>query len=340
MLYSLDEICLIPTPVSDIEHRKDVVVFDNHNNFPLFTAPMSFIDEKNYKTFKQNNINTIIPRTVNWNVRLSLLHSGEWVAVGLEEAKYLLENLVIKNTKIKLCIDQANGHMKSLLDVCANLKDKFKNNIRIMTGNIANPAAYREYARAGVDFVRVSIGSGNVCTTSVQTGIHYPIGSLIINCKKEKDNVEKEIGFTAKYRSLPKIVADGGFKSIDQIIKALALGADYVMLGEVFAKSSEAAGEIVMITKREYFGMSTEKAQILVNEASLFKVDDFVPKHTEGQVKAVTISYSIAKWLEDFEHALRSAMSYTGAKTLKQFTGNVLWDIMSHSTYNSYTYMK
>ena len=342
MLYSLDEICLLPASVSDVEHRRDVVVLDNHNKFPIFTAPMScIVDETNYKTLENHNINAIVPRSVNWNERMILLHQGAWVAVGFKEAQFILEKaddyMCSQANKLRICIDQANGHMQSLLKLCADLKDVFGDRIRIMTGNVANPNTYKEYARAGVDFVRIGIGGGSVCTTSVQTGIHYPMGSLIIKCKEEKDFVEKSIELGAKYRSVPRIVADGGFKRIDQIVKALALGADYVMLGEILAKTVESVGQHNMLGDyKEYFGMSTEKAQTLINTASLFKEPNFVPKHSEGQIKTVTVEYSLNTWLNDFEHALRSSMSYAGARTLDKYKGHVRWDTMTPVTYNAY----
>ena len=139
-----------------------------------------------------------------------------------------------------------------------------------------------------------------------------------------------------------KIIADGGFKRIDQCVKALALGADFIMLGKILAKSEEACGQIVAernkygFKSREYFGMSTEKAQIIVNNASLFKQDNFVPKHTEGQVKTVDVEYKLNEWLGDFEHALKSSMSYAGARLLKEYIGKVNWDIMTPVTYNAY----
>lgn len=344
MLYSLDEICLIPTAVSKIEHRGDVNVFTNKNNYPIFTAPMaSIVDASNVNILKDHRLNVIVPRSVAWEKRLEFLQAGEWVAVGLKEAQYIYEYLELQHftvdKTIRLCIDQANGHMESLLKVCRDLKLRFGTNIKIMTGNIANPYAYREYAKAGVDYVRAGIGGGNVCTTSVQTGIHYPIGSLLIKLNEERDYVKKSIELGARYLSTPKIIADGGFKRIDQCVKALALGADFVMLGEILAKSEEACGEIQLCLgnrEREYFGMSTERAQKLVNDASLFKDDNFVPKHTEGQIKEVKVSYKLSEWLGDFEHALRSSMSYAGARLLKEYIGKVNWDTMTPVTYNAY----
>lgn len=340
MLYSLDEICLIPSSVSDVESRGDVTVLTNKNRYPLFAAPMScLIDENNYEEFEVNGINTIIPRSVKWESRLDFLMNGHWVALGFKEAKWLTTN-IIPSEKIRICIDQANGHMTKLLNLCKKLKDKYGERIRIMTGNIANPYTYREYARVGVDYVRVGIGGGAGCTTSVQTGIHYPMGSLITKCKEEKDFVIKSIELGAKYRSVPKIVADGGFKYIDQIVKALALGADYVMLGSILARTDEACGQVLPSTDfssyREYYGMSTLKAQHEINQASLYKEDLFLPKHPEGICRSVEIEYSVEDWTYDFDHALRSCMSYVGAHNLDEFKGHVKWDTMTDSSFKSY----
>lgn len=347
MLYNLDEICLIPAKTTDIEHRSDVVIYNSHNKLPLFTAPMHcIISPENRKSFEDQGINTIIPRTVMWEERTKYIKLGVWTAVGLEEASFIYYAYAFDNCpKIRICIDQANGHMNKLLELCSKLKDKFEDRIRIMTGNIANPYSYKEYARAGIDFVRVGIGSGGACTTSVQTGIHYPMGSLIFNCYEQKLQVSKEIDLGAKYKSVPKIVADGGFNRIDQIVKALAIGADYVMLGKVFAKTDEACGEYESvfstlnnkhITYREYFGMSTEKAQKLINKASFNPVENFQPKHTEGQVQTVSVDYSLNEWVNDFKHALKSCMSYNNAKELNQFIGKVRYNTMSISTFNNY----
>lgn len=347
MLYGLDEICLIPNTTSAVEHRSDVNVLTNKNNYPIFTAPMScIVNENNYKTLRDNKLNVILPRSVEWTKRLQFLKDGVWVAVGFKEAQYIYEHLKpevfsAKNT-IRLCIDQANGHMESLLKLCMALKEKFGNKLKLMTGNIANPYTYREYAKAGIDYVRCSIGSGNVCTTAVQTGIFYPLGSLIIKCKEEQEYVRKSMELGAKYMSVPKIIADGGFKRIDQCVKALALGADFIMLGEILAKSEEACGEIVSernkygFKAREYFGMSTEKAQIIVNAAAMEPVDSFVPKHSEGQVKTVDVEYPLSEWLGDFEHALKSSMSYAGARNLEEYQGHVKYDFMTTTSYNAY----
>lgn len=336
MLYNLDEICLIPAELSDIEHRGDVNVFTTKNKYPIFTAPMScVVDKNNVETLENAGLNVIVPRSVPWSDRINLIKKEKWIAVGLEEAKIIYEKLKIDSGKARLCIDQANGNMNSLLQLCKKFKEKFGDKIKIMTGNIANPATYKRYAEAGIDYVRVGIGSGNVCTTTDQTGIHYPMGTLLIKLKNEKEKVKNSISTSSAspYKSVPKIIADGGFNTIRQCVTALALGADFVMIGKIIAKSEEASGTILQkATKRskairEYFGMSTEKAQVIINDSSLFKKENFTPKHAEGLVASVLVEYKLNDWLGDFEHALRSSMSYAGARTLEQYIGKVLWDI-------------
>lgn len=343
MLFGLDEICLIPAPLSTVEHRGDVNVFTNKNNYPIFTSPMaSIVNQMNIHTLKEHRLNVIVPRSVDFKLRLAFFKDGEWVAFGFKEAETIYEKLEIgEGVVLRLCIDQANGHMESLLKLCKKYKEKFGSRIKIMTGNIANPYAYKHYAAAGVDYVRVGIGGGNVCTTSVQTGMHYPMGSLLTKLNEEKTYIKKAIELKANYKSVPKIIADGGFKNIKQCVTALALGADFIMLGEILAKSEEACGKTIErsccnIKDREYFGMSTEKAQILVNSASLFRVEDFTPKHSEGQVKWVSVDYTLKEWEQDFEHALRSSMSYAGAKKLDEFIGKVNWETLTPMSYNAF----
>lgn len=347
MLYNLDEITLIPAFQTSIESRKECNT-RYENKLPIFISPMScLINETNIDKFEDFNI--IIPRTIPWETRLRHLKEERWVAVGLEEAELLLK---LTNLKFipHICIDQANGHMTKLLTLCATLKHTFtKNGIKIMTGNIANPNTYRKYCNAGIDYVRVSVGTGNACTTSCQTGFHYPMASLLIKIneiRQETRNNPIPVTLMDYIWTETKVIADGGMKSNAQIIKALALGADYVMVGEIIAKSEEACGRKfksfneqarAVTYKREYYGMSTELAQTLVNLASGIPGKNKQPiKRAEGISKQVPIEYPIASWVEWFESDLRSAMSYNSSFNLNNFIGRVEWDIISQSSFNKF----
>lgn len=348
MLYSLDEICLIPATTTSIKHRSDVKVNYDNAMLPIFTAPMAcIVDGGNYLQFVNKGINTIIPRSVHWSSRMELARSGNWIAVGLSEAKYIYEsselvNIFTYTNPLKICIDQANGHMKELINLCKDIKNRFGQQVIIMTGNIANPYTYDEYALAGVDYVRIGIGGGSRCTTSVQTGIHYPMGSLIYECNNRRKIINtniKDFGLDCIYKSVPKIIADGGINHIDHIVKALALGADYVMLGKMLAKTNEACGMSQAKEDgdyREYFGMSTEKAQRLVNNAARKPFENFNPKHTEGTNSLVKITGPLNELVYDITHALRSSMSYCNAYNLESFVGKVKFDTMTTSSFSAY----
>lgn len=323
-LYSIDEVVLIPAPFSRVSSRQECWPFYEGNNLPIFIAPMScLVDADNYDKLRNFGFNVILPRTVPLEERLSSLYmSDRWAAFGLEELNrvYKLAKEGFLNARFQICIDIANGHQSRVLGWCKTLKRDCPN-CKIMVGNIANPETYKEYAKAGVDYVRLGIGSGHVCTTSVQTGIHYPMASLIAECKYIKD----------KNKFTTAIVADGGFRYIDQLVKGLALGADYIMIGRIAAGFPEACGEVNSNNEREYYGMSTEKAQRLMHPEA-----NYVPRHTEGTVRWVPIMKDTANWIEDFTHALKSSMSYCDAFDLSEYKGRVRWAVQNPVTFNAY----
>lgn len=365
MLYNLDEICLIPTKITTIKSRKECIPLYNSAScdykLPIYISPMSSVlDENNIQLFEQGHYNTIVPRSVEFNKRIEILSSGIVVAFGFKEASYLYDYfddiLSRKMSKLgytaHICIDQANGHMEELINLCKDFKTLLGEEIWIMTGNIANPVAYYEYAKAGIDAVRIGIGSGNVCTTSIQTGIHYPMATLIAEThaakKFVKDSLDIDIeslnsavthqdiietikATKNEYKSVPFIIADGGFTNISQIIKALALGADYVMIGRLAAAMKEACGKVVYDNEkgicREYYGMSTHRAQNEISKGNVLK-------HEEGVEKKIPIETSIDKFRKDFCDVISSTMSYTGHKNLEEFIGGVEYNVMNLKTLN------
>lgn len=332
-LYSIDEVVLIPAVISDVDSRSKCNCYYSGGKLPLFIAPMScLVDTYNYETFARMGFNVILPRNIEWKVRkYELRHSFRWIAVGLEEVEDILRSQEFSDgAQFRISIDIANGHQRRTLNLCKQLRQRFPA-ATIMVGNLANPKTYQLYAEAGVDFVRIGIGSGQVCTTSVQTGMHYPMASLISKCREVKD----------KNNYKAQIVADGGFGYIDQIVKGLALGADYVMIGKIAASFPEACGKVRFREEegfpkkwhreREYYGMSTEKAQKLMHPEP-----DYVPKHTEGTVRWVPIISDTQKWIDDFTHALKCSMSYNSSFKLSDYIGNVEWGIQNPITFNAY----
>lgn len=333
MLLTFNDICLVPSVISNIEHRSECSPYLEDGMLPLFTAPMSsVIDQYNWEIFKNNKINIIIPRSVDWETRLDLSNKT-FIAVSLSEFERLIDFYNPIQT-IYVCVDIANGHMKKLLDLCKSAKEKFRDKIQIMAGNIANPDTYYEYAKAGIDYVRCGIGTSPICTTSANSGIHYPMVSLLQEINYVRMNVIEVIIYEDynAYKSAPKIIADGGFSNFDQIIKALAIGADYVMLGKIFAMSEEACGEVVPTIEekymRKYYGMSTKKAQT--------EISGEATKTAEGIETLVPIKYTLPGWCDNFISYLRSAMSYCNSRTLEEFRKNAHVEQISANSFNAY----
>lgn len=346
--YSYNDIGIVPAEVSYINHRSECNPYIN-DKLPIFTAPMSsIVGLNNYKLYDENKIIPILPRTVALEDRIQHAIGGDWVAMSLNE---FVENFngskLPTNSAYRICVDIANGHMFSLWEKVKEIKEEYSQLI-VMVGNIANPMTYKHLCEYPIDYVRVGIGGGNGCITSSNTGIHYPMASLISEIKKIKETVHK-----FSNNSLPKIIADGGIRNYSDVIKALALGADYVMIGSVFAECRESSDEIYYdwkfnkinkhlspiklstpldyIDKNEiniyhkFYGMASKEGQLALNGE--------VTHTAEGISKFIPIKYTLPQWTKNMEDYLRSAMSYTNAKTLEQFKAEII--ILSNNTFNS-----
>lgn len=347
--YSLKDVTIIQAPIGRYLHRADVNPFtkicDRDEVYPIFVSPMASVtDEKNYKEWLKNKLTPVIPRSVKQNLdfisRIKLAEET-FVSISLQEAEEELLKWEIKpeQKKIYICIDIANGNLQNLYHVCKKLKKIFKEKISIMTGNVANPKTYKYYADNGIEWMRVGIGLGSRCITACNTAIYYPPATLLDELHREKLLYAKENNGYAP----TKIILDGGITNFDEIMKALALGADAIMSGYLFALAEEACGEIgyakdineyskgQYLTKeeydklgneeqkglqkfRDYYGMSTKKAQTIVNGKAT--------KTSEGISKPVRIEYPIAKWVDNMQAYMRSAMSYTNSGNLLEFQEN------------------
>lgn len=317
---SLKDISLMPADLSDVVSRtEECNPYDEKGKLPIFVAPMNnIVNLSNFETFENEKLYVIVPITESMEDRIDSLTKGRWVAFSLKESEKLSEKLS-PDGSYKICIDTANGHMKRLLEVVSSLKDSLPNS-EIMTGNIANPSAYEHYARAGVDYIRLGIGAGSQCTTSVNTGIHYPLASLIQECSQRRSTILTHSN--KSYRSIPKLVADGGISTFGDICKCLALGADYVMLGRMVVACKESAAKEVNHPfssiageggYKEYYGMSTEKSQ---KERGRDNIST-----SEGIESVIKIDYTLKEFVTKAGDYIKSSMSYCGYFDLKNFIG-------------------
>jgi IMP dehydrogenase/GMP reductase len=310
-------------------------------NLPLMTAPMdTVISEDNFYLFKNQGILPVLPRipnpTSDW------VDHNHFLSYSLTdfERLFLRERVVVPSeSRILALIDIANGHMLDLFEAAKKAKIMYGDDMCLMVGNVANPETFLEYCKIGVDMVRIGIGNGGGCLTTVQTGVGYPMASLIESCS----NVKKH----GRYET--KIVADGGFKKYSDIIKALALGADYVMLGSILNKCLESAGETTKENGELVHQFSSEAKNMFSVDIPLFKVfrgmsTKDVQKAwgkeelttSEGVVRKHQVEYTLDGWVKNFEDYLKSAMSYTGKKELHQFIGGVHYNKITQNSFNRF----
>jgi len=347
--FDFDDLLIVPKESSNVRSRKDIKLYDNNGMLPLFTAPMdTVIENKNIELFRNNKIYPIIPRTIE----LTLIDDkNDWIAIGLKDFETLLSILPNNIDKKYILIDIANGHMEYLVNLIKRAKEIFKDSLVLMVGNVANPATYLNLSIAGADYIRIGVGNGGGCLTSQNVGVGYPLASLITEC----------YDISCTLNNPAKIVADGGMKNYSDIIKALALGADYVILGSILNRALESAGETVKANVKhvgteswtepgesvdqysenvkhaflngakfykKFRGMSTKSVQKLLGNE--------VITTSEGVTRMNPVEYTLEGWTENFKHYLASAMSYTGSNSLEEFIGKVELVKITQNSFNRF----
>ena len=198
-----------------------------------------------------------------------------------------------------ICLDVANGYTERFMDFVKTMRqhEATKNSI-IIAGNVCTPEATEEIILAGADIVKIGIGPGSVCTTRKITGVGFPQLSATIECADAAHGLGGHI------------ITDGGCQVPGDIAKSFGAGADFVMLGGMFAGHDECEGEIEN-GKMSFHGMSSEDAQL--------KHYGKKASHRASEGKKVYIDHkgSVRTTVEEILGGLRSACTYAGAKTLK-----------------------
>tara|TARA_Y100000817_G_scaffold200945_1_gene157267 strand:- start:472 stop:1287 length:816 start_codon:yes stop_codon:yes gene_type:complete len=198
-----------------------------------------------------------------------------------------------------ICLDVANGYTERFMDFVKKMRqhEATKNSI-IIAGNVCTPEATEEIILAGADIVKIGIGPGSVCTTRKITGVGFPQLSATIECADAAHGLGGHI------------ITDGGCQVPGDIAKSFGAGADFVMLGGMFAGHDECEGEVEN-GKMSFYGMSSEDAQL--------KHYGKKASHRASEGKKVYILHkgSVRTTVEEILGGLRSACTYAGAKTLK-----------------------
>ncbi|PKG51665.1 MULTISPECIES: IMP dehydrogenase [Olleya] len=205
-----------------------------------------------------------------------------------------------------IVIDTAHGHTKGVVNVLKEIKKKFPQ-LDVIVGNIATGAAAKYLVEAGADAVKVGIGPGSICTTRVVAGVGFPQFSAVL-----------EVAAAIKGSGVP-VIADGGIRYTGDIPKALAAGADTVMLGSLLAGTKESPGETIIYEGRKfksYRGMGSVEAMKQGSKDRYFQdVEDDIKKLVpEGIVGRVPYKGELYESLHQFIGGLRAGMGYCGAK--------------------------
>ena len=213
-----------------------------------------------------------------------------------------------------IVIDTAHAHTKSVLKIIKDVKKTFPD-LDVVAGNVATAEAAKFLAKAGVDGVKVGIGPGSICTTRIIAGVGYPQLSAIYNVSNALKGTDISI------------IADGGVKHTGDITKAIAAGADCVMLGSLLAGTLESPGETIIYEGRKfktYRGMGSVEAMEKGSKERYFQstIKDKNKLVPEGIVGRVPYKGSVVESMFQFVGGLKSGMGYCGSKNIKELKEN------------------
>lgn len=313
-----DDISLIPIEVSRVKSRTEALTFCSFLGIdltlPVISSPMDTVT--GLEMARELSSLGCLGILNRFDSSLEdILRRDEFngeikaVSIALNTPQNVIEKL-IEFQKI-ICIDTANANNNEVLKKTEELKKKY--NIKIIVGNIAHGSSLRLLNNAGADAVRVGIGSGSVCTTSIQTGIGIGQVSSLLNVLSFREEQKLDI----------QIIADGGIKSSGDVAKAIALGADAVMLGRMLSGTKETPGEVI-----KYNGQLWKKYRGSASFGVKMK-NEFI----EGEETMVPYKGVVKNVIDGISDGLRSSMSYMNCFTLDELRKIESFTILSNSSY-------
>lgn len=258
----------------------------------MLTAVHKHYDEKAWKEFLASEGEEIYSRIM--------------VSTGTSEPDFdRLGCILADHPRLEfICIDVANGYAEAFVEFVSRVRETFPDKT-LVAGNVVTGEMVEELLLSGADIVKVGIGPGSVCTTRVKTGVGYPQLSAVIECAD------------AAHGLGGRIISDGGCACAGDVAKAFGGGADFVMLGGMFAGHDESGGEVVEREGRRYklfYGMSSATAM----EKHVGGVAEY--RASEGKTVEVPYRGPIEETVKDILGGVRSACTYVGASELRELT--------------------
>lgn len=308
---SFEDVLLVPK-YSEIKTRADIDLHSSINNvnlrLPILSAPMDTITGDRMATTMCKSLgamgiihryNSVYEQS---DMAWKAIDSGATNvcgAVGVT-GDYIERAEALFNVGCRaICVDIAHGHHVLMKDALLMLRNRFEDSIDIIAGNVATLEGFNDLSDWGADAIRVGIGGGSICSTRIQTGHGMPTLQSVLDCSVSDRPA--------------KLIADGGLRTSGDISKALAAGADFVMLGSLLSGTEQTPTETIYMhgeKHKVYRGMASKEAQI-----------DWRGHTASVEGVSTTVPYKgcVTRIIDDLERGIRSGLSYSGAKTLTEF---------------------
>ena len=322
--FTFDDVILIPQH-SDISSRSIVDISTKilgiELKIPIISANMDTVTgPEMFDAMRRQGAYGFLHRFASSDIRLLWASLNYPVTIGAGKVEFAFaKDCIEKYGTSFFCIDIAHGDSAYVIDMIKKLRS-LNSKLMICAGNIVTATAARRLITAGANVLKVGVGPGSVCTTRAVTGHGFPQLSAIMSVSDVRhDMVRHDV----------KIIADGGIKSSGDIVKALAAGADAVMLGGMLAGCAEAPGDTVMTSngmQKVFRGMASKEAYCdNPNRTS---------KHIapEGINSMVPLLGSVEDVAQELAAGLRSGLTYSGALNLKELRQNAIFQFVSAGT--------
>lgn len=280
----------VPVIAANMDHTGTFHMAQALSEHQLLTAIDKFATLEDWQTFISDH-----PATL----------SSTFVSLGTSDTELEKLSEIMKLAKLPfICLDVANGYTERFVSFLENLRHTYPNTV-IMAGNVVTGEMVEELILSGADIVKIGIGPGSVCTTREKTGVGYPQLSAIIECADAAHGLGGHV------------CADGGCATPGDVAKAFAAGADFVMLGGMFAGHDECLGETIEENGQKFkrfYGMSSKEAM----ENHHGEVADY--RSSEGRSVNVPYKGPVKDTVLDILGGIRSTCTYVGAHRLKELS--------------------
>lgn len=280
----------VPVIASNMDHTGTFNMAKALSEHRLLTALDKFISLEDWRNFSGEQPKILL---------------SSFLSVGISESDFKKLEQIMSFAHVPfICLDVANGYTEKFVSCLEHLRERYPSTV-IMAGNVVTGEMVEELILSGADIVKIGIGPGSVCTTREKTGVGYPQLSAIIECADAAHGLGGQV------------CADGGCTTPGDVAKAFAAGADFVMLGGMFAGHDECLGEVIEENGKKFkrfYGMSSAEAM----ERHHGAVADY--RSSEGRSVNVPYRGPVKNTILDILGGIRSTCTYVGAHRLKELS--------------------